>query len=41
MYAYAEQITDWFIHGYHIDEICLKLRLCPATFFEDPPNVDQ
>ena len=35
-YAYAEVIVDYFLHGYHVDEICTKARLCKPGFF-DPP----
>jgi len=34
MYAFAEQITDWLMHGYYVDEICEKIRVCSPGFFD-------
>jgi hypothetical protein len=34
MFAYAERITDWFMHGYYADEICEKIKLCAPGFFD-------
>jgi len=34
MYAFAERIADWLMHGYYVDEICEKIRLCSPGFFD-------
>jgi hypothetical protein len=34
LYAFAERVTDWLMHGYHVDEICTKISLCAAGFFD-------
>ena len=41
MYAFAERITDWLIHGYHADEICSKIRMCVPGFFDDVNRAEQ
>lgn len=32
--GYAERVADWLMHGYYAEEICEKLRQCPAGFFD-------
>jgi len=32
--AFAERIADWLMHGYYVDEICEKIRVCEPGFFD-------
>lgn len=34
LYAFAERVTDFLIHGYYVDEVCEKIRLCEPGFFD-------
>lgn len=34
MFAFAERIADWLMHGYYPDEICEKIKLCKPGFFD-------
>jgi len=34
IYAFAERIADWLLHGYYVDEICERIKLCDAGFFD-------